>query len=117
MAFLLDTLEQDDPDAGATAVVGISKLMLSGLITDEEVRSSFLCALSVSYLMSDGVDDGVMIDSKSIGATLFRFGNSGQPAPASMPLVLLPRLLLLLADQSASNEQSTSPLPFLAIRF
>lgn len=38
MAFLLDTLEQEDPDAGATAVVGISKLMLSGLITDEEVR-------------------------------------------------------------------------------
>lgn len=54
MAFLLDTLEQEDPDAGATAVVGISKLMLSGLITDEEVRAPPLRSMRHP-------DDGVQI--------------------------------------------------------
>jgi hypothetical protein len=38
-ALLLDMLEQEDADAGAAAVVGLAKLMLSGMITDEEVRS------------------------------------------------------------------------------
>lgn len=37
LGFLGSSLDQEDPQAAATAVVGIAKLMLSGMVTDEEV--------------------------------------------------------------------------------
>jgi condensin complex subunit 3 len=36
---LSSSLDQEDPRVAATAVVGIAKLILSGMVTDEEVRS------------------------------------------------------------------------------
>lgn len=44
-ALLLDSLEQDDAEAGAAAVVGTAKLMLSGMVTDIEVRRRRLLSL------------------------------------------------------------------------
>ncbi|KAH8928058.1 hypothetical protein BT69DRAFT_1329975 [Atractiella rhizophila] len=40
--FLLHSLDQSDPEAQATSVVGISKLMLSGMIADDEVLKSLV---------------------------------------------------------------------------
>lgn len=34
----MSSLEQEEPEVAATAVVGIAKLMLAGMVTDEEVR-------------------------------------------------------------------------------
>mgnify|MGYP001608376808 FL=1 len=48
LGFLLNSLEQEEPEAVATAVVGIAKLMLSGVLTDEEVRRSPLVAACVA---------------------------------------------------------------------
>jgi hypothetical protein len=39
---LSSSLDQEDPRVAATAVVGIAKLILSGMVTDEEVRSFLL---------------------------------------------------------------------------
>lgn len=36
----MSSLEQEEPEVAATAVVGIAKLMLAGMVTDEEVRPS-----------------------------------------------------------------------------
>lgn len=44
-AFLLDLLEQEEEEAGAVAVVGVCKLMLSGKIADEEVSPSSLLSV------------------------------------------------------------------------
>lgn len=38
LGFLLDTLAAEEPGVAATAVVGVAKLMLSGMVTDEDVR-------------------------------------------------------------------------------
>lgn len=38
IGFLLNSLEQEEADVSATAVVGITKLMLAGMVTDHEVR-------------------------------------------------------------------------------
>ncbi|KAH8914244.1 hypothetical protein BT69DRAFT_1233008 [Atractiella rhizophila] len=40
--FLLHSLDQSDPEAQATSGVGISKLMLSGMIADDEVLKSLV---------------------------------------------------------------------------
>ena len=40
LGFLLDTLAAEEPGVAATAVVGVAKLMLSGMVTDEDVRRS-----------------------------------------------------------------------------
>jgi len=37
LGFLSSSLDQEDPKVAATAVVGIAKLTLSGMVTDEEV--------------------------------------------------------------------------------
>lgn len=37
LGFLSSSLDQEDPRVAATAVVGIAKLILSGMVTDEEV--------------------------------------------------------------------------------
>lgn len=37
LGFLMSSLEQEEADAVATSVVGIAKLVLSGMVTDEEV--------------------------------------------------------------------------------
>jgi condensin complex subunit 3 len=39
LGFLTSALDQEDNRSAATAVVGIAKLLLSGMVTDEEARS------------------------------------------------------------------------------
>jgi condensin complex subunit 3 len=46
IGFLLNSLEQEEPDVAATAVVGIAKLILAGMVTNEEVRYFDLLLLS-----------------------------------------------------------------------
>lgn len=50
IGFLGSALDQEDPMAAATVVVGIAKLLLSGMVTDEEVLS--LPFLSSSTLVA-----------------------------------------------------------------
>lgn len=44
LGFLLSSLEHEEPATAATAVVGIAKLMLSDMVTDEEVSRWCWCA-------------------------------------------------------------------------
>lgn len=44
IGFLGSSLDQEDPTAAATVVVGIAKLLLSGMVTDEEVGSTPACS-------------------------------------------------------------------------
>lgn len=96
-AFLIDTLgqEEHEPRAGAVAVIGMCKLMLSGMIVNSEVRSSPRRACADN------------LDSPSIGAAVLFSGDSRQPRAATVPLVLLSRLLLLLLHQPTSHVLRT----------
>ncbi|KAI5479984.1 condensin complex subunit 3 [Pseudohyphozyma bogoriensis] len=53
LAFLLNNLEQEEHDVAATAVVGIVKLMLYGLVKDEELLSR----LVLLYFASETADN------------------------------------------------------------
>ncbi|KAK4702820.1 condensin complex subunit 3, partial [Phenoliferia sp. Uapishka_3] len=44
LGFLINSLNQEEPDVLATTIVGVSKLMLSGMITDEEVLKHLVLA-------------------------------------------------------------------------
>jgi hypothetical protein len=45
LGFLTSALDQEDNRSAATAVVGIAKLLLSGMVTDEEVCPFFFPSL------------------------------------------------------------------------
>ncbi|KAL8290386.1 hypothetical protein RQP46_002644 [Phenoliferia psychrophenolica] len=53
LGFLVNSLNQEEPEVLATAIVGISKLMLSGMITDEEV----LKHLVLAYFATETADN------------------------------------------------------------
>jgi condensin complex subunit 3 len=101
----MSSLEQEEPEVAATAVVGIAKLMLAGMVTDEEVsltysiaskkhaRSRFPCSLA---------------DPQPSCAPLLRQRDGRQPGPSPMPLLLLPRLLLLEPRQPAPGRKRES---------
>ncbi|POY70728.1 hypothetical protein BMF94_6138 [Rhodotorula taiwanensis] len=53
IGFLGSSLDQEDPTAAATVVVGIAKLLLSGMVTDEEILSR----LVLLYFASETADN------------------------------------------------------------
>ncbi|KAK4056299.1 chromosome condensation complex Condensin, subunit G [Microbotryomycetes sp. JL221] len=53
LGFLMSSLEQEQPEAVATAVVGTAKLILSGAVSDEEILSR----LALLYFASETADN------------------------------------------------------------
>jgi len=110
LGFLGSSLDQEDPRAAATAVVGIAKLMLAGMITDEEVRRSSLSLSNPSSLGADA-DAQCPADPVAPRAPVLRRRDGRQPRAAAVPVVLLPRLLLLEPGQPAARRQRASLSP------
>ena len=80
----------------ATVCVGLSKLLLSGVLTDERVRLLFL-----------PLDRRINppIGSHQSTCALCLTGDNRQSRTATMPLLLLPRLQLYLAYQSTTDAK------------
>ena len=109
LGFLVNSLNQEEPEVLATAIVGISKLMLSGMITDEDVGCCF------RHPHSARADPPFEPPGPQAPRTRVLCDRDGrQPRTSPVPVVLPPRLLLLEPPEPAPTRQRPSPPPYFA---
>ena len=104
MTFLLHLLETEENEKiQALLCMGIAKLMLAGMITDERVSEHFMLRSRQALLAH-------ALGAQEPCASLRLPRDGGQPGAQTMPGLLLPCLLLLQSAEPAAYAAGNMPL-------
>lgn len=98
----MESAEADD-EALAVVVEGAAKLMLSGVLTDETVRLASPSIFPPLPVLTKHLHS--LTGPLAICQALPLARDVRQPAPATVPQLLPPRVLLLLVYQSAQDPE------------
>ncbi|KAK4049423.1 chromosome condensation complex Condensin, subunit G [Microbotryomycetes sp. JL201] len=106
LGFLMSSLEQDAPEVVATAVIGTTKLILSGAIADEEILSR----LALLYFASETADNQELRQCLSFFFPVYCYSNSTNQR--HMANAILPTLTVLKAvyDDLGDKAAMVAPL-------
>ncbi|SCV72496.1 BQ2448_4033 [Microbotryum intermedium] len=107
LGFLMSSLEQEEPEAEATCVIGVCKLMLSTLVTDEEILSR----LVLLYFASETIDNQELRQCLSYFFPVYAYSNPANQRRVSK--VFLPTLALLkdVHDELGTTERNAMVAP------
>ncbi|SGY69030.1 BQ5605_C004g02943 [Microbotryum silenes-dioicae] len=107
LGFLMSSLEQEEPEAEATCVIGVCKLMLSNLVTDEVILSR----LVLLYFASETIDNQKLRQCLSYFFPVYAYSNPANQRRVSK--VFLPTLALLkdVYDELGTTERNAMVAP------
>ncbi|GAA5857357.1 hypothetical protein JCM8547_002238 [Rhodosporidiobolus lusitaniae] len=106
LGFLTSALDQEDNRSAATAVVGISKLLLSGMITDEEI----LNRLVLLYFASDTVDNHELRQCLSYFFPVYCYSNAGNQRRVANVIIKALTVLREVHDELRDKSAMVTPL-------
>ncbi|GAA5901902.1 condensin subunit YCG1 [Sporobolomyces salmoneus] len=106
LGLLSSSLDQEDPRAAATAVVGISKLILSGMVTDEEILSR----LVLLYFAGETVDNQELRQCLSYFFPIYCYSNPQNQRRVSNVVVKTLEVLRSVYDELKDKSSMVTPL-------
>ncbi|GAA6043061.1 hypothetical protein JCM8097_005142 [Rhodosporidiobolus ruineniae] len=106
LGFLTSALDQEDNRAAATAVVGIAKLLLSGMVTDEEI----LNRLVLLYFASDTLDNHELRQCLSYFFPVYCYSNAANQRRVASVTVKALTVLREVYDDLKDKSAMVTPL-------
>ncbi|GAA6000576.1 hypothetical protein JCM10207_004558 [Rhodosporidiobolus poonsookiae] len=106
IGFLTSALDQEDNRASATAVVGIAKLLLSGMITDEEIINR----LVLLYFASDTIDNQELRQCLSYFFPVYCYSNPQNQRRVSNVTIKALAVLREVYDELKDKSSMVTPL-------
>ncbi|BGO88973.1 hypothetical protein NBRC10512_005103 [Rhodotorula toruloides] len=106
LGFLGSSLDQEDPKAAATAVVGIAKLMLSGMVTDEEI----LARLVLLYFAGETADNPELRQCLSYFFPVYCYSNPQNQRRVSTVMIKTLDVLRSVYDELKDKSTMVTPL-------
>ncbi|BGP19048.1 hypothetical protein JCM10213_009242 [Rhodosporidiobolus nylandii] len=106
LGFLTSSLDQEDNRAAATAVVGIAKLLLSGMVTDEEI----LNRLVLLYFASDTVDNHELRQCLSYFFPVYCYSNAANQRRVANVSIKALAVLREVYDELKDKSAMVTPL-------
>ncbi|GAA5984097.1 hypothetical protein JCM11641_000312 [Rhodosporidiobolus odoratus] len=106
LGFLTSSLDQEDNRAAATAVVGIAKLLLSGMVTDEEI----LNRLILLYFASDTVDNHELRQCLSYFFPVYCYSNATNQRRVANVSIKALAVLREVYDELKDKSSMVTPL-------
>ncbi|GAA5865849.1 hypothetical protein JCM3774_003117 [Rhodotorula dairenensis] len=106
IGFLGSALDQEDPTAAATVVVGIAKLLLSGMVTDEEI----LGRLVLLYFASETADNPELRQCLSYFFPVYCYSNPQNQRRIASVLVKTLDVLRTVYDELKDKSTMVTPL-------
>ncbi|BGP22271.1 condensin complex subunit 3 [Rhodotorula toruloides] len=106
LGFLGSSLDQEDPKAAATAVVGIAKLMLSGMVTDEEI----LARLALLYFAGETADNPELRQCLSYFFPVYCYSNPQNQRRVSTVMIKTLDVLRSVYDELKDKSTMVTPL-------
>ncbi|GAA5884953.1 hypothetical protein JCM6882_007168 [Rhodosporidiobolus microsporus] len=106
LGFLTSALDQEDNRAAATAVVGIAKLLLSGMVTDEEI----LNRLVLLYFASDTVDNHELRQCLSYFFPVYCYSNAANQRRVASVTIRALAVLREVYDELKDKSAMVTPL-------
>ncbi|GAA5998124.1 condensin subunit YCG1 [Rhodotorula paludigena] len=106
LGFLGSSLDQEDPQAAATAVVGIAKLMLSGMVTDEEI----LARLVLLYFAGETADNPELRQCLSYFFPVFCYSNPQNQRRVANVVIKTLDVLRSVYDEVKDKSSMVTPL-------
>ncbi|GAA5979389.1 hypothetical protein JCM10908_002905 [Rhodotorula pacifica] len=106
IGFLGSALDQEDPTAAATVVVGIAKLLLSGMVTDEEI----LGRLVLLYFASETADNPELRQCLSYFFPVYCYSNPQNQRRIASVMVKTLDVLRTVYDDLKDKSTMVTPL-------
>ncbi|GAA5893397.1 hypothetical protein JCM5296_004865 [Sporobolomyces johnsonii] len=106
LGFLSSSLDQEDPHVAATAVVGIAKLMLSGMVTDEEILSR----LVLLYFAGETADNQELRQCLSYFLPVYCYSNPQNQRRVSNVVLKTLDVLRSVYDDLKDKSSMVTPL-------
>ncbi|GAA5841466.1 hypothetical protein JCM9279_000662 [Rhodotorula babjevae] len=106
LGFLGSSLDQEDPRAAATAVVGIAKLMLAGMITDEEILSR----LVLLYFAGETADNPELRQCLSYFFPVYCYSNPANQRRVANVMIKCLDVLRNVYDETKDKSSMVTPL-------
>ncbi|GAA5963743.1 hypothetical protein JCM3765_006835 [Sporobolomyces pararoseus] len=106
LGFLSSSLDQEDPRVAATAVVGIAKLILSGMVTDEEILSR----LVLLYFAGETADNQELRQCLSYFFPIYCYSNPQNQRRVSNVVIKTLEVLRSVYDELRDKSSMVTPL-------
>ncbi|BGP37334.1 chromosome condensation complex Condensin, subunit G [Rhodotorula kratochvilovae] len=106
LGFLGSSLDQEDPRAAATAVVGIAKLMLAGMVTDEEILSR----LVLLYFAGETADNPELRQCLSYFFPVYCYSNPANQRRVANVVIKSLDVLRNVYDETKDKSSMVTPL-------
>ncbi|GAA5928774.1 hypothetical protein JCM3775_004631 [Rhodotorula graminis] len=106
LGFLGSSLDQEDPRAAATAVVGIAKLMLAGMVTDEEILSR----LVLLYFAGETADNPELRQCLSYFFPVYCYSNPASQRRVANVMIKCLDVLRNVYDETKDKSSMVTPL-------
>ncbi|GAA5925051.1 condensin subunit YCG1 [Sporobolomyces koalae] len=106
LGFLSSSLDQEDPRVAATAVVGIAKLILSGMVTDEEILSR----LVLLYFAGETADNQELRQCLSYFFPVYCYSNPQNQRRVANVVIKTLEVLRSVHDELKDKSSMVTPL-------